>query len=174
MMRSPPLLRSSELAPLSRELQEETESNLFNLVVISPCQTFVSNDPTAEESVPRTPCNITSFECFDTVEEVETDGGGGAPTGPSRVTVDFDYELWTTDPGKFDESLVQLESSMLQHLAKVFNLLDCPYVSTPNVAIERNSGGRNLQIFGDELAELFVGVDSTPMDVPDTEQGTLK
>jgi hypothetical protein len=165
-----PLLRRSELAPLdvSRELQEEGRaSDLFTLVKISPCQTFVSNDPTAEEDVERTPCNITSFECIETDDTSTTTGNGGSSNGPSRVTVEFDYELWTTNPNNLNQTIVQLESSMLQHLAKVFNLLDCPFVSAG-----RNSGGgrqRHLQVFGDELAELFVGVDSTPLDEPDDE-----
>lgn len=170
-------LPSFDLAPLpdARELGQDAEkTDLFNLVVISPCQTFVSNDPTDEENVERTPCNITSFECFDNSPPSQGNNGGATATGPTRVTVDFDYELWYTKPDEFNATVIQLESSMLQHLAKVFNLLDCPYVSSSNVATVRNSDGgrqRHLQIFGDELADLFVGVDSTPVDVPDTEHG---
>lgn len=167
---------SESLAPIddvaSRELGDSVGESLFTLVKISPCQTFVSNDPTEEENVERTPCNITSFACYDVAQDTSTSGGGGATSsGPSRVSVDFDYELWLTDSANLDETVVQLESSMLQHLAKVFNLLDCPYVSTSgNTATSRAVGGgrgRHLQIFGDELADLFVGVDSTPMDKPD-------
>jgi len=169
------LLRSSQLAPLdvSRELPEESRgADLFTLVKISPCQTFVSNDPTEEENVKRTPCNITSFECVDNTSNAS---GTSAGVSPSDVTVDFDYELWYTKPDLFNVTVVQVESSMLQHLAKVFGLLECPYVtSSANTATTRNAGGRqrHLQIFGDELADLFVGVDSTPVDEPDYVHGT--
>ena len=170
-----PLLRSSALAAIHRELEEDTASDLFNVVVISPCQTFVSNDPEdVADNVVRTPCNITSFVCFDTTE-VDTSSGNSAPTTPSEVTVDFDYELWYTNADKFNTTVSQLESSMLQHLAKVFNLLECPYVSMSNTATSASKqlgGQRRVQIFGDELADLFVGVDSTPVDEPDNEIGT--
>ena len=154
-------------------------SDLFTLVKISPCQTFVSNDPTEGENVKRTPCNITSFSCYDVADDTSSTGATAATTtGLSRVSVDFDYELWLTESANINATIVELESSMLQHLAKVFNLLDCPFVSTSgSTATTRTAAGggrgRHLQIFGDELADLFVGVDSTPVDMPDEDQSKL-
>lgn len=159
-----PLLRRSELPPidLSRELAEEA-ADLFSLVVISPCQIFVSNDPsTNEEEIVRTPCNITSFECFETLG---TDYGSSS-SGPSEVIVKFDYELWYSNPNQFNLTVVQLESSMLQHMAKVFGLLNCPTVA------QTRGSNRGLQVFTQEIADLFVGVDSTPVDVPDMNNST--
>jgi hypothetical protein len=172
------LLRSAR-APtdeLSRDLgaDDGTGSDLFTLVKISPCQTFVSNDPTEEENIKRTPCNITSFSCYDVADDTSSTNGA-TTSGPSHLSVDFDYELWYTESANINDTVVELESSMLQHLAKVFNLLDCPYVSSSgSTATTRTAAGggrgRHLQIFGDELADLFVGVDSTPVDVPDQDR----
>lgn len=175
------LLRSAR-APtdeLSRDLgaDDGTGSDLFTLVKISPCQTFVSNDPTEEENIKRTPCNITSFSCYDVADDTSSTNGA-TTSGPSHLSVDFDYELWYTESANINDTVVELESSMLQHLAKVFNLLDCPYVSSSgSTATTRTAAGggrgRHLQIFGDELADLFVGVDSTPVDVPDQDRSKL-
>ena len=159
-----PLLRRSELPPIdqSRELDnaDEEAAGIFSVVVVSPCQVFVSNDPSTnenDEELKRIPCNITSFECFGTQE---TDYGSSS-SGPSEVTVKFDYELWYSNPKQFNLTVVQLESSMLQHMAKVFGLLDCPIVA------QTRGINRRLQVFSQEIADLFVGVDSTPVDVPD-------
>lgn len=175
-----PLLRRSELPPIdqSRELDEEAAdeeaADIFSLVVVSPCQVFVSNDPSAnEEEIKRIPCNITSFECF---KNLETDNGSSS-SGPSEVTVEFDYELWYSNPKQFNLTVVQLESSMLQHMAKVFGLLECPTVAQTRgnrdlqVFSQEMADNRGLQVFSQEIADLFVGVDSTPVDVPDMNNG---
>jgi hypothetical protein len=168
-----PLLRIPELPPLdlSRKLQDDDQEeadHLFSSVVISPCQVFVSNDPdTNEDEINRNPCNITSFECF---ESTGSDYGASQGGQPSSVTVKFDYEMWYSPPQQFNLTVLQLESSMLQHLAKVFGLLECPTI-TPKRSYGSN---RRLQVFSQEIADLFVGVDSTPVDVPDVNNRTFK
>lgn len=163
------LLRRSELPPLDlrrAQAEEEDAEDLFSLVVISPCQIFVSNDPPEDGlDVVGTPCNITSFNCFDTVEMEKAN----EPV-PYKVTVEFDYEIWYSDSGTLNTTLLQMESSMLRHLATVFGLLECPLAS------QQTSRGstRDLQIFTQEMADLFIGVDSTPPDVADTENSELK
>jgi hypothetical protein len=165
------LLRRPELPLLDliRELQNDQEEadDLFSSVVISPCQVFVSNDPpTNGDEIFLNPCNITSFECF---ESTGSDYGSSQSGQPSIVTVRFDYEMWYSQSQQFNLTVLQLENSMLQHLAKVFGLLDCPTIS-PKIL----GSNRRLQVFSQEIADLFVGVDSTPVDVPDMNNRTYE
>ena len=149
---------------LERDLQttDEDLADIFSVVVISPCQIWISNDPPPDgEFQDPNPCNITSFECFDRV----ANAASGVP-GPTHVEVLFDYEVYYDETADLDRTIAALESNMLQHLAGVFDLLECPLAST-----SRRSGNRGLEIFSDELADLFVGVDSTPVDDTDPAHG---
>jgi hypothetical protein len=165
-----PLLRRPELPQLDlrRELQDDEEEvdDLFSSVVISPCQVYISNDPSTNgDEIFRNPCNITSFECF---ENAGSDYGSSLSGQPSRVTVEFDYEMWYSPPEQFNLTVLHLESNMLQHLAKVFGLLECPTIAET----KKLGSDRGLQVFSEQIADLFVGVDSAPVDVPDMNNRT--
>ena len=159
-----PLRRRGMLAPILpfRELESEnqTDTDPFTVLYVSPCLTRISNDEKSVkddfEAFSYIPCNISSLECF-------AERGVTNETTVSTLVVPYQYELWTNVGTNFNETVKGLESFMLRHLASITGLDTC--------SSSLSSNTRQVQSLSAEQMNVFVGLESAPADSIDYKYG---
>jgi hypothetical protein len=144
------------------EGSNSSQSNTFDHYV-SPCEFRVSNDPMVVAS--QDVCDTTIYGCVrDHTFLIH------ARDGVIQLPVTFDYDVYY----KFDSSdhsvkdMVDfLEGTMLEHLANLLDLKQCPSSPTSNGRNRDDTGSnrrRRLVAFTEEQKAAFIAVNSDPAD----------
>jgi hypothetical protein len=130
----------------------------------SPCAIEASNDPFTTEEIDEMAMQICAQDfyggCIDDIADFNT-------TGLFQMSTTFDYELHYQTGANFTTTLAALEASMLEHLASMVGLSDCPQGRNLR---NRRSRVRQLQLPRSELSR-FEGVSSLPLDRKDPYWG---
>ena len=171
-------------------LQTNSNYDIFDHYV-SPCQFRVSNDPLLV-SEPEDVCDATIYGCVrdhtfllnsnDNVKELAL-----------RYDYDMYYDPYDSQMRNVQDMIEFLEGTMLEHLASLLDLKQCPPLSSlrsssstsSNTA--RNNDGpsqrrrattsdiarRVLQEFSDEQSSVVIAINSQPGDLKSAEYGTF-
>ena len=154
---------------------------------VSPCQFRVSNDPILV-SGPEEVCDATIYGCVrdhsflltanDDVKELAL-----------RYDYDMYYDQYDSQMSNVQDMIEFLEGSMLEHLASLLNLKQCPPLSSLRLsghsdarnkdgplqrrrATSINTSRKALQGFSDEQSAVVIAINSEPGDLKSTEHGT--
>ena len=166
--------RRGQLAPLDPTEEEPnefegnvssylSESNIFDHYV-SPCEFRVSNDPMLVSA--NNVCDTTIYGCVRDHSFLIH-----ARDGVIELPVSYDYDLFyklDSSDYMFDDIVEFLEGSMLEHLASLVDLKQCPPTPTStgrNRAGNGNNGLRRLETFTEQQKTAFIAVKSGPADI---------
>jgi hypothetical protein len=158
------------------ESSYSSQSNMSNVFghYVSPCEFRVSNDPmlVSDEDV----CDTTIYGCVrDHTFLIH------AMDDVKQIPVSYDYDVYykfdSPSSYTFMDMVDFLEGTILEHLASLLGLKQCPPAPISNGRNRDGAGNdrqRRLEAFTEEQKAAFIAINSDPADNEATEYGMYK